>query len=185
MGIRKTRNTDDFLGSGTKLLFTFMGLRFFDMRRERHNFFLCWLFYLTPPRTAPRRKLLVWPQRVPEIDFLPLASNLNKLFFFKFQNPQPIASGHDVIRVPGPIFYLGFYCDICDCHIPPARAWTPALNVRTYLTHARSRKVLSLTKPKGKRNETKNDNIKKKSIRNYITRATQSQISLDLIFPCF
>ena len=24
-----------------------------------------------------------------------------------------------------------FYCDICDCHIRPARAWTPALNVCT------------------------------------------------------
>ena len=28
-------------------------LRFFDMRRERHNFFLCWLFHLTPTTCAP------------------------------------------------------------------------------------------------------------------------------------
>ena len=38
----KTLETlDDFLGSGTKLLFTFLGLRFSDMRRERHNFLQC------------------------------------------------------------------------------------------------------------------------------------------------
>ena len=41
------------IGSGTKLLFTFLSLSFFDMRRERHNFFLCWLFHLSPPRAAP------------------------------------------------------------------------------------------------------------------------------------
>ena len=29
------------IGSGTKLLFTFLSLKFFDMRGERHNFFLC------------------------------------------------------------------------------------------------------------------------------------------------
>ena len=29
-----------FFGSGTKLLFTFLNLMFFDMRRERHSFFL-------------------------------------------------------------------------------------------------------------------------------------------------
>ena len=53
----------------------------------------------------------------------------------------------------------GFYCDISDCHIRPARALTSALNVCTKLTHALSRKVLSLTK--GKIYKTKNDNIKK------------------------
>ena len=36
------------IGSGTKLFITFLSLRFFNMRRERHNFFLCWLFHLTP-----------------------------------------------------------------------------------------------------------------------------------------
>ena len=57
----------------------------------------------------------------------------------------------------------GFYCDICDCRIrhPPLCAWTPTLNVCTKLTHALSRKALSLTKPKGKIYKTKNHNIKK------------------------
>ena len=40
IGIRKTRNTDDFLGSGTKLLFTLLSLRFSDMGRERETRFL-------------------------------------------------------------------------------------------------------------------------------------------------
>ena len=81
------------IGSGTKLFITFLTLRFFDMRRERererererarHNFFLCWLFYLTPPRAAPHCKLLVWPRRALKIDYLPPASNLNSCFFFQ------------------------------------------------------------------------------------------------------
>ena len=53
----------------------------------------------------------------------------------------------------------GFYCDICDCHVFPARMRTPAL--MSAPTHAVSRKVLSLTKPKDKIYKTKNDNIKK------------------------
>ena len=52
----------------------------------------------------------------------------------------------------------GFYCDISDCHIIPARAWTPALMFAP--THALSRKVLSLTKPRDKIYKTKNDNLK-------------------------
>ena len=100
-----------FLGSGTKLFITVLSLRFFDMRRERHNFFLCWLFHLTPPRAAPRCKLLVWPRRAPKIDLLRPSPNLSSLFFcffFKFENPQPITSGYDVIHVPGSISCLGF-----------------------------------------------------------------------------
>ena len=77
------------------------------MRRERHNFFLCWLFHLTPTTCSPRRKLLVWPRQTPKINFLCPSPNLYSIYF-KFQNPQPIASGHEVIHVPGPISYLGF-----------------------------------------------------------------------------
>ena len=82
--------------------------RFFDMRRERRNFFLSWLFHLTPTTCGTP----------PQPTGLALASSENQLasfkpksqltVFFKFQNPQPIASRHDVIHVPGPISYLGF-----------------------------------------------------------------------------
>ena len=54
-------------------------------------------------------------------------------FFSKItQNSQPIASEHDVIHIPIPIFYAWFYYEICDCHILPARSSTPALNVCPY-----------------------------------------------------
>ena len=106
------------IGSGTKLLFTFLSWRFFDMKRERHNFLLCWLFHLTPPRATPRCKILVWHRRAPE-NQLPFSSVESQLLFF-FSNPQilsPSLPGHDVIHIPSPIFSLGFfYCDICDCH---------------------------------------------------------------------
>ena len=106
-------------------------LRFFDMRRERHNFFLCWLFHLTPPHVSPRRKLLAWPRQAPKIDYLPLDSNLNSCFF---SNPKILSSS-----LPGMMSFTsmvsfpiwGFYCDIYDCHIRPTCAWTPALNLCT------------------------------------------------------
>ena len=111
----------------------FLSWRFFDMRRETHNFFLCWLFHLTPTPS--------------QTTGLALASSENRLlsssveshlffFFFKFQNPQPIASGHDVIHVPGPISYLGFLWHLWLSHPPRA-----CLNTYTQCVH--------LTKPKG------------------------------------
>ena len=62
IGIPKARNTDDFLGSGTKLLFTFLSLRFSDMRRRETQFFtmltvrtLSALNSLTQTKRASRR----------------------------------------------------------------------------------------------------------------------------------
>ena len=54
IGIRKTRNTYDSLGPGTKYSFTFLSLRFFDMRRERHTIsfyadFFIWPHHVRPP----------------------------------------------------------------------------------------------------------------------------------------
>ena len=100
------------IGSGTKFLFTFLSLRFSDMR-ERDTQFLSMLTFPSDPTTnGPHRKLLVWPRRAPKIDLFRPSPNLNTLFFvcfyFKFQNPPLIASGHGVIHVPGHIFYLGF-----------------------------------------------------------------------------
>ena len=65
------------IGPGTKLLFTFLSLRFFDMRRERHNFFLCWLFHLNPTTCGPQRKLLVWPRWALKVYSLVRGLNLN------------------------------------------------------------------------------------------------------------
>ena len=69
-----------FLIQVQNFFITFLSLRFFDIRGKRSNFFLCWLFHLTPPHAAPRCKLLVWPRRVPE-NHLP-SSRVESLFFF-------------------------------------------------------------------------------------------------------
>ena len=133
---RESENTQNTwrlaLGSGTKLLFTFLSLRFFDMKRERHNFFLCWHFHLNPPRAASAANY--WSG-------LGEASSENRLscsefvffclfVFFKFQNPQRFrAWRHSRPRSHFPIWV--FYWDISDCHIRRTCAWTPALNVCT------------------------------------------------------
>ena len=108
-----------------------------------------------------RRPQLVSPRRAPKIVYLLLASNLNKLFFF--QIPQILsASGHDVIHVPGNISYLGFLLrDLWLSHPPHTRVNTCAQCV--HLTNqCNKRKVLCLTKPKGKIYKTK-------SLWNYIS----------------
>ena len=118
IGIRQTRNTDDFLGSGTKLLFTFLSIKFSDMRRERERDIISYstdcsyivssqLIDSTSAR-ASRRPQLVSPQRAPKIHSLRLSPNLNYSSFFKSQYPKPIASGHDVIHIPSPISTWGF-----------------------------------------------------------------------------
>ena len=116
----------------------------------------------------PHRKLLVWLRRAPKIDLLRPSPNLNSAFF-KFQTPQPIASGHDVIHVPGPISYQGILLWHLWLSHPP-RARVNSCTQCVHLTNpCTKQKVLSLTNPKGKIYKTKNVNIKKKSLRNYIT----------------
>ena len=93
---RNPKNTK--IGSGTKHFITFLSLRFFDMRRERYSFFLCWLFHLTPSHAAhfvdPN-----WSRQGETKNRLPSSrfeSQLSRsefksqltVFFFKFQNPQ-------------------------------------------------------------------------------------------------
>ena len=99
--IRETLTT---LGSsGTKLLLPSWLWGFQHEERET-QFLLCWLFLLTPPRGAhlvdptglasPRLKNQLASPR----------SEFQVCFFSKItQNPQPIASGHDVIHIPSPI----------------------------------------------------------------------------------
>ena len=55
---------------------------------------------------------------------------------------------------PGPISHLRFYFDICEWRVLSARAWTPAFML--HLTNpCAKRKVLTLTKPKGRIYKTK------------------------------
>ena len=91
IGNPKTLETlTSLFGSGTKLFITFLRLRFFDKRRERHNFFLCWLFVYRQLSTHWLNKRaahfvdpqLVSPRRAPKINLLRPSPNLNSLFFF-------------------------------------------------------------------------------------------------------
>ena len=71
-----------FFGSGTKLFIAFW-VKGFSTWGEKYNFFLSWLFHLTPQRAAPRRKLLVWPRCAPENLLLSssVESQLSGVFF--------------------------------------------------------------------------------------------------------
>ena len=162
---RNPKNTKHWrlsLGSDTKLLLPSLSLGFRHEKRETQFFYSdcssIISYQLTDPTNArahPAVNKLDWPRPGPKNQ---LASSKFKsqltAFIQNHKESQPIASRHDVIHIPSLISYLGFYCDICDCHILPARAWTPVLTSAP--THALSRKVLSLTKPKDKIYKTKN-----------------------------
>ena len=89
------------IGSGTKLLFTFLSLRFFDTRRERHNFFnKCAAHFVDPNLSClgETKNRLISSR---------LESQVTVIFFFS--NSKILsASGHDIIHFPGLIYYLGF-----------------------------------------------------------------------------
>ena len=107
---QKTLETlDDSLLVQVRNLFTFLSLRFFDMRRERGTVSFYADFSIWPqPRAAPHRKLLVWPQRAPKINLLRPSPNLNSLFFFII--PKSSARRFRAWRHSHPqsISYLGF-----------------------------------------------------------------------------
>ena len=154
---------------------TFFKFRF-STRGERDTLFLCWLFvhrqfsthWLNQRACAPPQSTN-WTglAQVRKINSLRLSSNHNSLLLFKInKNPCQSLPGMTSFTSLVPFPNLGFYWDICDCHILPACAWTLALVSAP--TRAQSRKVLSLTKPKDKIYKSKNDHIKK-SFRNYTT----------------
>ena len=154
---------------------TSLSLGFQHEEREKQSFYADCSSIISSQLTDPTNVRAHTPQstnctglaQVRKINSLCLNSNLNSLLLFKItKNPSPLLPGMTSFTSPVPFSIWGFYWDICDCHILPARVWTPAL--MSAPTHVLSRKVLSLTKPKDKIYKTKNDNIKK-SFRNYIT----------------
>ena len=127
-------------------------------------------------RVRAPRSLQTGLAQVQKINSLRRSSNLKSLFLFKItKNPSPSLPGMTSFTSPVLFPIWGFHGDICDCHILPARAWTPAL--MSAPIHALSRKVLSLTKTKDKIYKMRNDNIKK-SFRNYTT----GWVSIDIYF---
>ena len=163
IGNPEIRNTDDTLGSGTKLLLSSLSLCF-STRGERDTIFLSSLFVHRQLSThwpnqrvrAPCSPHCTGFAQVRKIHSPCLSPNLNSLLLFKItKNPSPSLPGMTSFTSPILFPIWGFYCDICDYYTLPARAWKPALMFTP--THA-----LSLTKPKDKIYKTKNDNITKK-----------------------
>ena len=106
----------------------------------------------TPTRVAPVAHKFVWPHRDPKVDpFRSESSSQLTDFLQNPPNPQRTLPVHDIIHIPkSQFFYLGFlFWHLWMTHPPRMRVNTCA-QVCTKLTHVLSRKVLSLTKPKGK-----------------------------------
>ena len=104
--------------SGPKLLLPSLSLGFStqgerERERERHTHTHTIFTMLTIPsgpttHGASRRPHWTGLAQVQKINSLRLGLNLDCYFSKITQNPQPIASGHDVIHIPCPIIYLGF-----------------------------------------------------------------------------
>ena len=183
IAIRKTRNTDDFLGSGTKLLLPSLSVGFRHEERERHNFSMLTI----RPSSALNPLTQSTRVRTPAVHKLhwPRPSLKNELASTKFK------SNSKSLRIPGhrfrawrhshpqSYFLPGVFIvtSVIVTYSPHARK--PAL--MSAPTHALSRKVLILTKPKDKIYKTKNDNIKK-SFRNY---TTQSEVFIKACRSCY
>ena len=165
---KNTRNTDDSLGSGTKLLLPSLSLGFRHEESETQFFYadcssiVC--SQLTDPtnaRACPAVYNWTGLAQVRKINsFVKVQISTHCFYSKSLRIPAHRFRAWSHSHPSSVLFPIwGFYCDICDCHILPARAWTPAW--MSAPTHALSQKVLSLTKPKDKIYKTKNDNIKK------------------------
>ena len=121
------------LGSScTKLLLPSWLLGFRHKERET-QFLLCWLFHLTQQRAAH-------PVEHNWIDLVQIRKSTRFLLVQISTNPfiknHPKSSAHRFRawrRSHSQSYFQSgfFYYDICDCHILPAWAWAPGLNVCT------------------------------------------------------
>ena len=118
--------------SGTKLLLPSWLLRF--SRRVERDTISTMLTVPSDPTTRGASRRPNWPghaqvrksTRLVEVQFL-----THCLFFFHKSPKILSASLPDMTSFTSPIPFpiLGFYYDICDCHILPVQEWTPVLNV--------------------------------------------------------
>ena len=105
----------------------------------------------SPTRVAPATWPLAWLRRANKSQ-PPSSEPRTQVtdFLQNPQNPPHALPVHDVIHISGHILSLwDFYFDISERYILPARVNNCA-QVCTKLTHVLNRKVLRLTKPKGK-----------------------------------
>ena len=144
IGIPKHKKHLRLLSSGTKLFITFKLKGFRHKEREAQSFYAD--FSSAPNHVRPP----------PQTTGLASVNKRKSTLFFRGRNsnhwlfsnpPLPV---HDVNHIPLVIFSIwDFYFDISEWHNLPVRVWTHALML--HLTNpCAKRKVLSLTKPKGK-----------------------------------
>ncbi len=129
------------------------------MRRERDKIFLCWLLLhrqlSTPLTRGARNAQIRLATTSPESQ--PSSSQAGTQLTAFSPIPKSSAHASGAWRHSHPLVLIliwGFYFNISEWHILSARAWTPALML--HLTNpCTKRKVLILTKPKGKIYKTK------------------------------
>ena len=127
---RKARNTDDSLGTVTKLLLPSLSLGFRREERDPQFFYAdcsSIVSFQFTDSTNTRAHLavhkltglaLVW-----KINSHRLSPNLTSLLLFKItKNPSQSLPGMMSFTTPVLFLIWDFYCDICDCHILPLRA---------------------------------------------------------------
>ena len=125
------------IGSGTKLLFTFLRLKVFwheerERERERERETPSMLTTFTSSALNPTHARRPWRTKSSGLTQVWITTpsfggrNSTPCFFSNPQNPQPTLSLHDVIHTPWSHFLLGFYFDICEWCILPARVNTCA-----------------------------------------------------------
>ena len=138
-------------------------LKGFSTWEERDTIFLCWLLLHRQLSTQPTHSTRSAPSRMAShsSESQPSSSEAGTQLtvFIKSSAHASGAWRHPNTLVSFPIWE--FYFDISEWHLLSVRAWTPALMLHLSNPCAK-RKVLSLTKPKGKIYKTK-------SLGNYIT----------------
>ena len=139
------------IGSGTKLLFTFLSLKVFrHEERETQSFYADWFYIVSSQPNQHAAPIMHSHLASPRFESLVWRQELNSLLFLKSQKSSAYTFGvwchsHPLVSIP----IWDFYFDISEWHILSAHAWTPALML--HLTNPCVKwKVLILTKPKGK-----------------------------------
>ena len=150
-------------------LFEFKG---FSTWGERNTIFLCWLLLHRQLSTQPTHGARSAQSRLASTssECQPSSSEAGTKLTAFSQIPAHASSAwrHPNTLVSIPIW--DFYFDISEWHILSVCAWTPALML--HLTNpCTKRKVLILTKPKGKIYKTK-------SLRHYITCVFESRLCI-------
>ena len=131
---KNTRKTDDSRLFWYETFITFLTF-WFSTQGERDTIFTM----LTVPSdstTHGTSRRLNWPglAQIRKSTCFVQPQNSTNCFFFQ-KSPKilsPSLPGMTSFTSPVPFTIRGFYYHICDCHILPARAWTPALNVCPY-----------------------------------------------------